>query len=154
MNCSQIRKMISPYVDDELRPADRKILLSHAEECDLCRQELTDAERVHHLFIRAERYEAPYGFTQRVIARVAEADSHLPWLVRASRAEPFFAYAAKATFALIVVAVGIISGRALVADRTVERQAAVQDSFSLDLFQATPPGSITGIYASLLRGDQ
>ena len=155
MKCSQIKKMISPYVDDELNPGNRKVFLSHIEGCDLCRQELKRVEKVHQIFASAERYQAPYGFETAILARVSEAtDSRLPWPLRALRVQSLFAQAAKAALALAVIAIGIVSGSILATDRSTERQAAARDSFSLDLFQATPPGSISGIYVSLMRGDQ
>ena len=53
-------------------------------------------------------------------------------------------------FALIVVMIGMISGNLLIADRVTPKQSAtIQESFSLDLFQATPSGSIGGVFVTL-----
>ncbi len=55
--------------------------------------------------------------------------------------------------ALVVFMIGIVSGNVLMADRTSAKQtvlANVHSSFSLDLFQATPPGSVGGAYVSLV----
>jgi hypothetical protein len=61
-------------------------------------------------------------------------------------------------FALVIMIIGVFSGNLLVADRTSERQtvqATVQKSFSLDLFQATPPDSVGGAYVRLMgAGDE
>jgi hypothetical protein len=47
---------------------------------------------------------------------------------------------------------GVISGNMLLPETTEHiGQTAVQETFSLDLFQATPPGSIGGIYSTLMR---
>jgi hypothetical protein len=48
----------------------------------------------------------------------------------------------------------MVSGNLLVAGRTPERPMTVQESFSLDLFQATPPDSIAGVYVTLAEGSQ
>jgi hypothetical protein len=60
--------------------------------------------------------------------------------------------AAQVVLALVVMTIGIVSGSVLLTERT-ERfgQTAVQETFSIDLFQATPPGSIGGIYNTLMR---
>ena len=48
--------------------------------------------------------------------------------------------------------IGIISGNLLLPERTDPiGQTAVQETFSLDLFQAMPPDSIGGIYGTLMR---
>jgi hypothetical protein len=65
-------------------------------------------------------------------------------------ARPFFLRTVEVAFALIVVMIGAISGNLLVGDRTTpQRSLTVRESFSLDLFKATPPGSIGGVYVKL-----
>ena len=61
--------------------------------------------------------------------------------------------AAQVTFALVVITMRILSGNLLVAEKTetIEQAAVVREAFSLDLFQATPPDSIGGIYSTLMR---
>jgi hypothetical protein len=45
---------------------------------------------------------------------------------------------------------GMVFGNLLIADRaTPNRSATIQESFSLDLFQATPPDSVGGVYVAL-----
>jgi hypothetical protein len=47
---------------------------------------------------------------------------------------------------------GIISGNLLLAENGDHMgQRAVRKTFSLDLFQAAPPDSMGGIYATLMR---
>ncbi len=155
MNCSQIRKMISRYVDDALKPEEKKVFLSHVQGCDACRKELEETQQVRQLFASTERFEAPYAFAERVMARIGEAEEQrFSWLRRIFAGQLLFVRAVEVAFALAVILIGLVSGNILTADRPVERQQAIQDSFSLDLFQATPPGSIGGIYVSLIGGEQ
>ena len=72
MKCSQIRKMISPYVDNELAPDELKLFTSHIQECPACKEELEEIQSVHQLFASAERFEAPLGFATRVMAHLEE----------------------------------------------------------------------------------
>jgi anti-sigma factor RsiW len=156
MKCSQITKMISRYIDDDLGPEKKRLFELHAQNCSGCRKELEEIRAVHELFTSAERFPAPHGFTTRVMADLEEKEPSWLWGLFAVR--PFFLRAVEVAFALVVVIIGMISGSALVADRTSGRQtvqATVQESFSLDLFQATPPDSIGGAYVRLMgAGDE
>ena len=159
MKCSQIRKMISPYVDNRLRPSEMETFLSHVRGCDACREELEETQKMHQLFASAGRFQAPLGFASRVMARVEEAEEK-SWLSRLSRvltARPFFLRTVEVAFAVAVMLIGVMSGNMLVGDRpsgnmTSGTQAAVRETFSLDLLQATPRDSIGGVYATLVEG--
>jgi len=151
MNCLEIKGMISRYVDDDLAPDERSAFTLHIRDCSDCRKELEETESVHALFASAERFAAPHGFTTRVMANLEDREPSRFWnfltfhrsLVRA----------AELVLALVVFTIGIISGNVLVADRTSEKlmvQANLQASFSLDLFQAEPPGSVGGAYVGLM----
>jgi anti-sigma factor RsiW len=156
MGCSQIKKMFSRYVDDDLGPEEKRLFALHIQDCSGCRHELEEVRSVHELFASAERFEAPSGFTTRVMANLEVKEPS--WLWGFFTVRPFFIRAVEVAFALVVVVIGMVSGSALVADRTSERQAVqatVQESFSLDLFQATPPGSIGGAYMQVMgAGDE
>jgi anti-sigma factor RsiW len=142
--------MISQYMDDELSLDEKKAFDSHIRSCASCREGLEETRALHQLFASAQRFPAPYGFTTRVLANLEEKEGSrlrgpLPF-------RPFFLRAAQVAFALVVMAVGIISGNLLLAKGADHiGQTAVQEAFSLDLFQATPPDSIGGIYNALMR---
>jgi anti-sigma factor RsiW len=141
MKCRHARKMISRYVDDELGLEEKKGFTSHIQSCALCREELEETQALHRIFASARRFPAPYGFATRVLANLEERERR-----------PFFLRFAQVAAALVVMAIGIISGNVLLAERTNPvGQTAVQETFSLDLFQATPPDSIGGIYNTLMR---
>ncbi len=155
MKCSQIRRMVSRYVDDELKPEDRKAFLSHIQSCDTCRKELEETQQVMQILASAERFEAPYAFAERVMARIGETEElRSSWLRRMFAGQLLFVRAAQVAFALVVILIGLVSGNILTGAGPAERQQAIQDTFSLDLFQATPPGSIGGVYVSLTGGDR
>jgi len=154
MKCSQIRKMISPYVDDELNPEEKRSFIAHVTDCPACKKELEEIEAVNTLFASAERFEAPAGFATRVMANLEERKQTQAsgfWSFFTLR--PFFLRAVEVAFALVVIFIGVFSGNLLMTDRTSEQQvvqATVQESFSLDLFRATPSGSIGGAYMQLM----
>ena len=148
MKCSQIRKMISPFVDDELGPDEAKIFISHIQGCPACQEALEETKSIHQLFGSVERFEAPYGFATRVMARIEKNEKRAPFWGFFTL-QPVFLRAVEMAFALVVLFIGLVSGNLLVAGRTPERPLTVQESFSLDLFQATPPDSIGGVYVTL-----
>jgi anti-sigma factor RsiW len=141
MKCTHVRKMISQYTDDELGLDEKKDFDSHIQSCASCREGLEETRALHQMFASAETFPAPYGFATRVLANLEEKERR-----------PFFLRAAQVAFALVVMTVGIISGTVLLPERpNPVGQTAVQETFSLDLFQATPPDSIGGIYNTLMR---
>lgn len=150
MKCSRIQKMISPYVDNELSPDEKRVFTAHIQECTACKEELEDIRSIHEMFASAENYPAPLGFATRVMVNLDETEeTAYSRLRQVLSGLPFFLRTAEVVFAVVVMLIGMISGNLLVSDRTSARQPTVQESFSLDLFQATPPDSIGGVYARL-----
>ena len=149
MECPSIRQMISPYVDDELSLDEKKAFDSHIQSCAACKKALEKALALHQLFASAERFPAPYGFAAKVLASLEEQQGFR--LLRLPTMKPFFLRAAKVAFALGVITIGIVTGSMLLPERINHiSQTAVQQTFSLDLFQAMPPGSIGGAYVTIM----
>lgn len=142
--------MLSPYVDGELSPDEKKDFDKHIRICASCRESLEETRALHQMFASARRFTAPYGFPTRVRANLEEEKGARLWRLVSIRT--FFLRAAQVTCALVIMTVGIISGNLLLPERTDHiGQTAVQQTFSLDLFQAMPPDSIGGIYTTLMR---
>lgn len=153
MKCSQITKMISRHIDNDLGPEEKRLFQLHVQDCPGCKHELGEVLAVHELFASTERFSAPYGFFTRVMANLETKEPSWLWGILTLR--PFFLRAVEVAFALVIILIGMVSGNLLVADRTSGRQTAVEESFSLDLFQATPPDSIGGIYVQMMGvGDE
>lgn len=148
MQCTELRKLISSYSDDQLSPDEQEAFSAHIRKCSGCREALEEERALHELFASAEKFSAPYGFTTRVMANLeAESPSRF-WAFFTLR--PFFLRAIEVSFALIVVITGLLFGNLLIADRvSPQRPVTIQEAFSLDLFQAAPPDSIGGAYIAL-----
>jgi anti-sigma factor RsiW len=145
--------MTSRYVDQDLDPHEERTLELHIRECSDCKEAVEGQLAVHNLFGSAERFEAPYGLAARVMARIEENEKRAPFWGFFTL-QPVFLRAVEMAFALVVIFIGMVSGNLLVAGRTPERSMTVQESFSLDLFQATPPDSIGGVYVTLAGGNR
>jgi anti-sigma factor RsiW len=142
--------MISQYVDGELIPEKKRDFDTHIDNCSYCRKALEETRALHGLFASAERFPAPYGFVTRVLANLEGEEGLL--LRDRLFIRPYFRRAAQVALALVVMTFGVISGNLFLAQRTEPiGQTDVQETFSLDLFQATPPDSIGGIYVTLMR---
>jgi len=142
--------MISQYMDGELGLDEKKDFDLHIQSCASCREGLEEIGDLHRLLAFAKRFPAPYGFATRVLANLEEKEGSR--FRRLLSIRPLFLRVAQVAMVLVVMTVGITSGNLLLAERTdLIGQTAVQETFSLDLFQATPPDSIGGIYNTLMR---
>jgi anti-sigma factor RsiW len=151
MTCPEARNMISLYIDDELLPDERQGFVAHIETCQACREELTETEQLHGLFVVAPRFDAPLGFAPRVLAQVdKKKERWFGHLWQSLSSQPFFLRTAQIAFALVIVIIGALSGSLLTTARTTEALPTVRESFSLDLFKATPPDSVGGVYMRLV----
>ena len=140
--------MISRYVDQDLNPDEKMALDLHLGECPGCKKAAEGQIAVHNLFASAEKFEAPFGLATSVMARIEENEKRAPFWGFFTL-QPVFLRAVELAFALIVIGIGLVSGNLLVAGKAPERTITVQESFSLDLFQAAPPDSIGGVYVIL-----
>jgi anti-sigma factor RsiW len=148
MQCTEIRQLISSYIDDQLGLDEKNAFTFHIRNCSNCREELEEIQSVHELFASAERFSAPYGFATRIMASLETNEPSRWWAFFTLR--PLALRAVEWAFAIIVVITGLLFGNLLTADKGPPAgQATIQESFSLDLFQAMPPDSIGGVYVAL-----
>jgi anti-sigma factor RsiW len=152
MRCTAIRKLISLHIDNRLSSDEEKAFSSHVGTCPGCQEALEEAQAVHKLFTSAERLSAPYGFTTRVMAGIRAEEPSLWWAIFTHR--PLVLRAMEWGFALIVIVSGLLFGNLLVPERVPPQgHVSIQESFSLDLFQAVPPGSLSGAYVALAEAN-
>ncbi len=136
--------LISAYLDEELQGSDRIALETHLQGCAQCGAALKDMGSLRAAFANVDRHQAPYGFATRVIARTAEIENKkAPWLV------PFFVRSAEAAFLVVVITVGILAGKIMTNSFSAVNTTNIASSLSLDVFDATPPGSLGGAYLAM-----
>jgi len=147
--------LISAYLDEELQESDKSALETHVQGCAQCGEVLRNMRSLRAAFANAERHPAPYGFATRVIARTAELKSHSPLsaLLRGEGRErgwrvPLFARFAEAVVLLAVITVGVLAGGVMM-NNSAAATTNIASSLSLDLFEATPPGSLGGAYLAM-----
>ncbi len=136
--------LISSYLDDELKETDRAALETHVQGCAQCGTALADMRSLRATFAGTGRYKAPYGFATRVMARTAALEKKKArWFV------PLSIKFAEAAVLLIVITVGILAGRAMTTGSPAAKTTNIASSLSLELFDATPPGSLGGAYLAM-----
>ena len=98
---------------------------------------------MHHLFAHGEKFKAPYGFSTRVIANItSEKAKGFSWI-------PLFTRFAEVIVLLVIIFTGIISGSFLSDRLMAEKKTLIRSSFSLDIFEPTPPDSLGGAYLAM-----
>ncbi len=144
MKCSNARKLISPYIDGELSAGAKKDIEDHMRACESCRSEMKETQELHQLFVTTDKFKAPYGLRERIMANVNTA-GRTDWSPRI----PIPVRLAEAAMVLVLIAVGIMSGRLMVKGLMPEKAGSEMASLHLDLFQSTPPGTLGGAYLAM-----
>jgi anti-sigma factor RsiW len=140
--------LISAYLDDELRVVDKAALEAHLPVCGACSTALREMRSLRAAFANVDRHQAPYGFATRVMARAAEPEKNrATWIV------PFPVRFVEAAVLLAVITVGILAGRIMTDSSVTPDPANITASFSLDLFDAAPPGSPAGAYLAMTEAE-
>ena len=143
MSCPKT-KFISAYLDKEIGLGEKTAFETHLQGCNRCSHTLEELRSFRMAFAYAERHPAPYGFATRVMARTAALErKKSPWFV------PFFIRFAEAAVLLIVITVGVLAGKIMTNSSPTAKTTNIASSLSLDLFDATPPGSPGGAYLAM-----
>ena len=144
MKCSKAKRLASPHLDGELGSGLKQSVESHIANCGKCSIEFDEAMKLRELIAQTERFKAPYGFATRVMANAnAGKAARRAWM-------PIFAKFAETIVILVMVAVGIISGSFLI-NELAPKNNSMTSSFSLEMFEPAPPGSIGGAYLAMME---
>jgi len=76
MECKDIQKRLSAYIEKAVTPKQKAAIDAHLKQCKRCRQDLADLKRTVKYVQQLEEVEPPRWLAQRVMARVrAEAET-------------------------------------------------------------------------------
>ena len=101
--CEDYTAALSAFADGELNENERSDLLSHLEQCDACRERLSELMILHAMFEDLPELDAPEGFSERVLKRVHEEERAKK---RSRRAWP---RVLAACFALVVISAAALN---------------------------------------------
>jgi anti-sigma factor RsiW len=143
MSCPKT-KLISAYLDKELRLGEKAAFEDHLQGCASCAHTVVEMRLLRAAFVNVERHPAPYGFATRVMARTAELEEKkITWFV------PFFVKFVEAAVLLVIITVGILAGKVMTNISPATTTMNISSALSLDMFDATPPGSLGNAYLAM-----
>jgi anti-sigma factor RsiW len=150
MNCRRAEKILSAYMDHELKPRDRAKIERHLDSCGACREKLEEFRADWEVLEALPGYEIPAGMKARVIARLPVKEAADPrWTERLSFARPALA---SSLIALVAgVTLGIFVGQGLYTHAlATDSSTSAYETISLDDFTAAPPDSLADMFPDFL----
>jgi predicted anti-sigma-YlaC factor YlaD len=70
IDCHQVRRVLSDYLEDDLAPELRVRIEKHLQSCDHCRAVYDELRNIVRLLGNEEFIELPEGFSQRLYKRL------------------------------------------------------------------------------------
>lgn len=158
MDCVKARTLLSEHIDGLVDREARAALVDHLGSCADCAQELNALLRVSSALKSAPRFNAPSGFSSRVMKKIrteenapAEGPGLFGWLW----SMPMHLKLAEAAAVILVTVMGVysagfISGRLLNGNGVSEQgEGNLLALASLDELDTVPPGSMGDMYLSI-----
>jgi anti-sigma factor RsiW len=136
-------RLISPYLDGECSKDEKMLFEAHVKNCRVCAGKLDETRTMRAAFGQAMRYRAPSGFYARVLDKVqSNAQARLSFALLLTRF-------AAAVVVLIVIGLGVLTGKFLGSVDRTDKAAEAAAYLSLDIFNATPHNSPGGAYLAM-----
>jgi len=136
MKCSKIQKKFSAYQDKELKPQEQEEVRSHLLNCEACREEFAELERVWQTLEGLEEIHPDPWFYRQIVRKIREPREQglLPTLQHVFRLS-------RAPVAVsIILIIGILAGTYV---------GSILARFDLFPFQSNPVSDSSGVLASM-----
>ncbi|MGB3340442.1 MAG: zf-HC2 domain-containing protein [bacterium] len=153
MNCSQVQKRISAYLDGEIRDNERQLIEEHIKTCTQCSKELTALTELGTTLDTLKGIQVPTYFRAHVKQRIKD---------QAFVQIPFFEKIRRVVFPLAATAAIVVSllfgnyiGKSLyqnVAEITTQENSEVAGVFGLSSLNEFPEGSLSNVYYNYVPG--
>jgi anti-sigma factor RsiW len=72
LNCEEVRREISNYIDEDMSPRMRRLLEAHLDQCRKCAVLLDSTHNVLVLLADEKRFQLPAGFSLRLRQTLAK----------------------------------------------------------------------------------
>jgi chorismate synthase len=139
MDCKDIKRRLSAYIDNELSLKERQLVERHLEQCPMCASEEKKLRMLSLLMDMIPDGDTSPFFVERVISKV-----------KTGIGEPGRAYRLKPVLAGLLAIVLLIIG---IAGLSLENTNKAGFYPYLKNFDDFPPGSFSNIYISTVKGD-
>jgi anti-sigma factor RsiW len=145
MNCSDVEKWLSAYMDGELAPARKDAVASHLGSCETCRSRLVEWEAVWKALDALPAAAPAPAFRSRLAVRLRESRPPV-----SERLERFLIPVSAAAVALLGFWIGYIAGgRQAVSAGVRDSISPIASTAYLDSFNSVPAASLGDVYLSL-----
>lgn len=154
--CSNIRKRLSAYQDQELGSADKKAVEAHLRICEACRKAYDTLLQTYRLLEGLPAIDPPPGLLRQIIGRTTRQGKS----VRIPYSQKIFRWIPVPALVILPAAIGLLMGALLGHVITAGQfhpaprsPASFSDQAltlaSIRVFDATPPGSLANAYLTL-----
>lgn len=146
MRCRKAHRLMSSHLDGGLPAGEKAAIETHLGRCGACAAEFNALRATRRLVAGLERFEAPAGFSRRLMARLNPAPRPHPLLPL------LFARCAEVAVVLLVIGIGVVFGRFVDTSMGVPHPGGEASFLSLALFDPAPPDSLGGAYLAMTEG--
>jgi anti-sigma factor RsiW len=154
--CRHIRKKLSAYQDRELNTAENDVIEAHLRICEACTKQHEALLQTYRMLRRVPEIQPAPGLSRQIVDRATQTQISVWDRVMTGALGLFPAPAAMATLAVVGLLTGALLGNFLTAPPfntpppfpTVFTEKALTLA-SVQVFDATPPGSFAGGYLRL-----
>jgi anti-sigma factor RsiW len=148
MNCRDVEKTLSAYLDGELAPGRKDVVASHLSSCEACRSRLAEWGAVWKALDALPVAESSPAFRARVLARLRQTRPSA-----SERLERFLIPVSAAAVALLGFWVGYIAGGGGSSTaRAPESASPIASTAYLDSFSPVPAASAAEVYFAINNG--
>ncbi len=154
MNCGKAEKMISLYLDNELKEAQKQEMLLHIDSCPKCRKNFEFTNEILQNLRSEDHIDVSPYFFQKLQRRIKENENRefFPLF------NPRFAFASAAALSIIIGSsffAGALIGNDYLAQTDKSETASIQEAKSalkLETLEEYPEGSVGNLYNKALGG--
>lgn len=155
MLCQKAKKMISLYIDGELKDKAAQDLLVHINACSQCRKEMEFmSETMNNLPVNQTLEVSPY-FLARVKAKIVETSRTNPVFFPLNLKPAFLGVSLFVVIIIFSALTGIFLGETYwtqANNSELFSDEETQSSFNLGIFEDIPDGSLGDFHNEVLGG--
>ena len=144
MKCEDFSRLIDAYIDGELGKAEEDRLLTHAQECEKCAEELKNARNLRDMLMGMDDDIVPPLSAQAAWRTAVKAEA------RKKRMKNIYKYCGSIA-AVLVIMIGVFAGTDIFHSGKPVQENTVQTADAGFVFVATDGGEATAAPAVMAR---
>ena len=156
MRCHKVQMKLSAYQDGELEVKDVKQFAAHLEDCPACRRQLDELERVWQELGDLGDIAPDPGFYGQIVEKIHESQERPVWGWQRAF-QLLSAQAFPCALMIAAILIGTFLGNFLAGNSQfpwqqdkMTRPREASEFFALNVFAATPPGTLGNGYLRMV----